>query len=76
MDLDKIINGFISRGEELKKLDLINDFKVEKSSIENIFVDSNGELVYDVYIDLSIIPKQSVKFVDLNFKILRNGIAL
>lgn len=56
------------KGEVLKSQDLINDYNV-KTDIENISVDEDGVLEYDVVITQSINPKKSLENIIIDFKI-------
>ena len=56
------------KGEVLKSQDLINDYNV-KTDIENISVDEDGVLEYDVVITQSINLKKSLENIIIDFKI-------
>jgi hypothetical protein len=56
------------KGEILKSQDLISDYEV-KTDIENLSVAPDGVLEYDVHITQKLIPKKSVEYVNIDFKI-------
>ena len=53
--------------ESLKFLDLINDYTIE-SSDENFSIAEDGVLEYDNYINLSIVPKKTVEYINITLK--------
>jgi hypothetical protein len=53
--------------ESLKFLDLINDYTIE-SSDENFSIAEDGVLEYDKYINLSIVPKKTVEYINITLK--------
>jgi hypothetical protein len=57
------------KGEILKSQGLISDYEV-KTDIENLSVAPDGVLEYDVNITQKLIPKKSVEYVNIDFKIL------
>jgi hypothetical protein len=56
------------KGEILKSQDLISDYEV-KTNIENLSIATDGVLEYDVHITQKLIPKKSLEYVNIDFKI-------
>lgn len=61
----------IAKDEILKKLELIQDYKLE-TSIENFDISDDGILEYDVIIHHKIVPKKSVENVIVDFTVTPN----
>lgn len=53
--------------ESLKVLDLINDYSIE-SSDENFSIAEDGVLEHDKHINLSIVPKKTVEYINITLK--------
>lgn len=70
--VNKIKEALSNQGELLKSQGLINDYKIE-SSEENFSVAEDGVLEYDLHIKQKLVPKKSAEYVELEFKILKEG---
>jgi hypothetical protein len=67
--IDDIRLTLLISGEVLKSQGLISDYKV-KTDIENLSVAPDGVLEYDVVITQTLLPKRSIQYVNLDFKVL------
>lgn len=72
IDKQEILREVRNQGELLKSQGLINDYKIE-SSEENFSVAEDGVLEYDLHIKQKLVPKKSAEYVELEFKILKEG---
>ena len=68
----KTLKAEFIKGENMKKQGLLNEFKVS-ATIQNLSLDENGKLQYDVIMNVDIVPKTAPKRIDLNFTVLPTG---
>jgi hypothetical protein len=67
--INQVVLDLTIKGEVLKSQNVISDYDV-KTDIGNLSVAPDGELEYDVIISQTILPKKSMEYINLNFKII------
>jgi hypothetical protein len=67
--INQVVLDLTIKGEVLKSQNLISNYDV-KTDIGNLSVAPDGELEYDVIISQTILPKKSIEYINLNFKII------